>query len=490
MGTVYRGLHRPSGRAVAIKILKPQLSVRQSHRLWREAVTGSRLQHPNIVKVLDVGTNDDDQLFLVMELLVGTTLASELQNGGPFAIERAVDLAVQTLTGIAAAHELEILHRDLKPANIFLTRDGGEERVKIVDFGLCLPRNQAELTRLTKIGSVVGTTRYMSPEQLQGVRDIGPTTDLFSVAIVLYRMLTGRDAVSGDHPRGASSANARARGGADARASARDPPSNSSRWWLPRCRRSPRIRYASARQLRERLIDAVSEATVRTPRGEEPVSPRLRGRAGLPGVASAPGGVGTAGSGGSPLLAYGDGAEVATTVDPRPPGAAEQPDRGAFTELSAGATVDLRRPANLVLVPPLDGAPRTPASPAAEARPSCGWSPMGSLRRSRRSSPQRPRARPWRSILFFAVRDRRPPGLCRCRQPPAISAPRTPPPADGHSAGHSSGDHSMALASETDASPALLVEGALGWGAFALVCGAGRPFGRRRRRVGDDRGRA
>jgi eukaryotic-like serine/threonine-protein kinase len=199
MGEVYRARDTRLGREVAIKVLPPEL-VTDPDRLRRfeqEARAVAALNHPGILALHDVGTNDGEP-YLVTELLEGESLRERLA-GGALPVRKAVDFALQIAQGLAAAHEKGIVHRDLKPANVFVTRDG---RVKILDFGiakLAPPRSAEDLARATTVveatedGAILGTAGYMSPEQVRA-RSVDHRSDIFSLGCVLYEMLAGRRA--------------------------------------------------------------------------------------------------------------------------------------------------------------------------------------------------------------------------------------------------------------------------------------------------------
>jgi Tol biopolymer transport system component/tRNA A-37 threonylcarbamoyl transferase component Bud32 len=194
MGEVYRARDSRLRRDVAIKVL-PRDYARDPEllkRLSREARAVGQLNHPNIVAVYDVGSEDGGE-YVVMELLEGETLGRKLLESGPLSARKTLDYAVQIARGLAAAHEKNIIHRDLKPENIFITR---ESRLKILDFGLAhqLP-SENDLgklsSKLTTPGTTMGTAAYMSPEQARGL-PVDHRTDLFSFGVVLYEMLSGR----------------------------------------------------------------------------------------------------------------------------------------------------------------------------------------------------------------------------------------------------------------------------------------------------------
>jgi eukaryotic-like serine/threonine-protein kinase len=204
MGEVYRARDARLGREVAIKVLTSG-SAPDSERLRRfeqEARATAALNHPNILAVFDIGTQDGSP-YIVSELLEGETLRSRLTSG-PLPMRKTIDYALQIARGLAAAHDHGIFHRDLKPENIYITRDG---HVKILDFGLAkltMPEPgaiglsaQATLDSVTGRGVLLGTLGYMSPEQCRGA-SVDARSDLFSFGAVLYEMLSGRRAFRGD----------------------------------------------------------------------------------------------------------------------------------------------------------------------------------------------------------------------------------------------------------------------------------------------------
>ena len=183
-GAVHRALDRRLERTVAIKTLHQAraISAESRERFLREARTTARLQHENAIALHDAGENGDE-LFLVLEYVEGESLA-QLSKQGPLDAATATSIVTQIARALAAAHALGIVHRDIKPANILVRADG---RVKVADFGVALLAGDADLTR---DGAVVGTPKYMSPEQLEG-DPVGPRSDLFSLGCVAYEMLTG-----------------------------------------------------------------------------------------------------------------------------------------------------------------------------------------------------------------------------------------------------------------------------------------------------------
>jgi len=200
MGEVYRARDSKLGREVAIKVLPAHLAADADAlaRFEREAKAVATLSHPNILAIFDFG-REGDTAFAVTELLDGETLGLRLASGA-LPARKALEIASQVALGLAAAHERGIVHRDLKPDNLFLTRDG---QVKILDFGLARQaEEQASKSQLfaaptrapgTAAGTVLGTVGYMSPEQVRG-EPADHRSDIFSLGVVLYEMLTGHRA--------------------------------------------------------------------------------------------------------------------------------------------------------------------------------------------------------------------------------------------------------------------------------------------------------
>jgi dipeptidyl aminopeptidase/acylaminoacyl peptidase len=205
MGEVYRARDGRLNRTVAIKVLPKSFSADADRlqRFTQEARAAAALNHPNILSIFDIG-EEQGAPYIVSELLEGTTLR-ELVRNGPMPVRKAIDCALQTARGLAAAHDKGIIHRDLKPENIFVTEDG---RVKILDFGLAkLTRPEASsaggdtLTAQvnTEPGQVLGTAGYMSPEQVRG-QAADHRADIFAFGSILYEMLSGKRAFHGESP--------------------------------------------------------------------------------------------------------------------------------------------------------------------------------------------------------------------------------------------------------------------------------------------------
>jgi len=190
MGVVYRARHVLIERVVALKLIRPDLRSETHLRAWmlREARAANRVDHAHIVDIFDVGETEEGDLYLVMEYLVGTALATECAKG-PLPLTRATDVLEQMCAALARAHDLGVIHRDLKSDNIMLTSRGGrQDFVKILDFGLAWLAKEA---RLAPKGAVFGTPEYMSPEQARG-EDATASSDLYSLGVLFFEMLTGQ----------------------------------------------------------------------------------------------------------------------------------------------------------------------------------------------------------------------------------------------------------------------------------------------------------
>ncbi len=204
MGVVYEAMHRRLGRSVALKTLQASYAddAELVARFEREARAASAIGHPNIVQVFDAG--DEPFPYLVMEHLQGQSLG-ELLAKGSLEIAHAIELCRQCLLGLAAAHKAGIVHRDLKPDNLFLVAgEQGSEHVKILDFGISKIVEGASVARAandhaTRVGIVMGTPLYMSPEQVTGRADVDHRTDLWSLACVLYECIAGTPPFGGEN---------------------------------------------------------------------------------------------------------------------------------------------------------------------------------------------------------------------------------------------------------------------------------------------------
>src|SRR5436190_11977155 len=193
MGTVYRATHLGLQRSVAVKIIKSEYAndTDVADRFMREARTMAKLRHPHAAIIFDAGNLPDGRHFIIMEFIEGITLSEALAHEGRFSAERAVKIAIQVCEVLEEAHQLGIVHRDLKPANIMLNERG----VCVLDFGvakvLASSGDATASQASTGSGQIIGTPRYMSPEQCLGQK-VGARSDLYSLGVVLYEMLTGR----------------------------------------------------------------------------------------------------------------------------------------------------------------------------------------------------------------------------------------------------------------------------------------------------------
>ena len=271
-GDVYRAYDTRLRRAVALKIVRSSANEdsTQGLSLLREAGAASALNHPNILVVYDIGT-EDRVPFIVSELIDGVPLR-ECMGNGPLPVKKLLDIAVQIADGLAAAHEGGIVHRDLKPENVMVARDG---RVKIVDFGVAkIARSAASPGATfteTADGLVVGTAPYMSPEQARGL-PVDFRSDQFSFGLVLYEMMTGSRAFSRDTPVQTLSAIIEDEPPPLSETSPKSP--LFLRWIIERClAKDPGQRYAATsdlardlRMLRDRFAETTTVAGASAPR--------------------------------------------------------------------------------------------------------------------------------------------------------------------------------------------------------------------------------
>ena len=191
MATVFRGRDDVLGRTVAIKTMLPQYATDPSFaaRFKQEAQAAAALQSPYIVSVYDWG-KDGDTYFIVMEYLRGTDLKSGIRKHGALDCKKVAQIGSQIAQALSVAHKHDIIHRDIKPQNIMVQPDGN---IKVMDFGIARAKN----SHLTQDNSVLGTAHYVSPEQTQG-KELGPTTDIYSLGIVMYESATGQVPFKGD----------------------------------------------------------------------------------------------------------------------------------------------------------------------------------------------------------------------------------------------------------------------------------------------------
>jgi eukaryotic-like serine/threonine-protein kinase len=320
MSTVYKAIDRVLERTVAVKVLAEHLSDDDKFvaRFRREALAVAKLIHPNIVQVYDTGV-DQDRHYIVMEYVEGRSGAQLLQSRGRLGPEVAVEIGIQACGGLEYAHRQGIIHRDVKPGNLMVIggpagRRGatpspqdpptGEMTVKLTDFGIA---RAAEQTRLTQVGSVVGTAAYLAPEQARG-DEATPASDVYALGVVIYQLLTGRLPWEGttlaelairrenERPLAPSSYDS-------------EVPDTLSTAVLRSLEGDPGLRYTTARELANALRDGLAgaeplppdseaatramtrsrtEATRYLPRDEPPTPPARRAPAPRPRAAPAP----------------------------------------------------------------------------------------------------------------------------------------------------------------------------------------------------------
>ncbi len=203
MGTVYKALDLVLGRSVAIKFLKTKSIIDKTvvSRFQQEAVAIASLDHHNIIRVHEMSVTSDGDPFFVLEYIQGNSLSNEIRGLKSLPLERALAIAEQICDALQHAHDHGVVHRDLKPSNLMLVKHGEVEVVKLLDFGIAKlnPMDEETLLRLTKTGELFGSPHYMSPEQCSG-ETVDAPSDIYSLGIVLFEMLTGKPPFSGNSP--------------------------------------------------------------------------------------------------------------------------------------------------------------------------------------------------------------------------------------------------------------------------------------------------
>jgi serine/threonine protein kinase len=198
MGIVYKARQRSLGRVVALKVIRDEIARTPEYRdrFLREARLAASVDHPNVVSVYDVG-DQEERLFLAMQWIDGQDLKHAIAHSGRLAPERAVSIAVQLAGALDAVHSVAgLVHRDVKPANVMLRQMGGQDHAYLTDFGVAKPSEASD--HLTQTGWVVGTTGYLSPEQIRG-QEPGPRSDLYAVGCLFFEALTGRPPFHGEN---------------------------------------------------------------------------------------------------------------------------------------------------------------------------------------------------------------------------------------------------------------------------------------------------
>ncbi len=248
MAEVYRAHDRLLDRPVALKVLFPELSVDRSfvERFRREAQAAANLSHPNIVPVFDWG-EDTGTYFIVMEFIDGRPLSSILKSAGPLSAERTADIGAHVAAALGYAHKHGVIHRDVKPGNVLITDDG---QVKVTDFGIARAINTEE--SLTQTGAVMGTATYFSPEQAEGL-GVDGRSDIYSLGVVLFEMVTGRPPFLGESPVAVASKHVRDSPPAPRELNPQIPPTFEA-IILKSMAKDPAHRYATAEDLRADLL--------------------------------------------------------------------------------------------------------------------------------------------------------------------------------------------------------------------------------------------
>jgi serine/threonine-protein kinase len=202
MGVVYLAEHPIIGRKVAMKAIHPELSRNAEvvSRFVTEAKAVNQIGNEHIVDIHDFGTTGDGEFYFIMEFLQGEALVDRLKRTSPLEVSRALAIAIQVTDALGASHQHGIIHRDLKPENIFLiTKGHSADFVKVLDFGLAkLTQGDDKVSHKTRTGSVMGTPYYMSPEQCEGKANIDHRSDIYSLGVILFEMLTGKIPFGGE----------------------------------------------------------------------------------------------------------------------------------------------------------------------------------------------------------------------------------------------------------------------------------------------------
>lgn len=201
MGEVYYAEHQTMGRRAAIKVLRDEVCHDQDvvGRFMNEARAVNDIKHPHIVEITDFG-EVDGRHYLIMELLEGESLEERVEREKRLSPVTAAKIGAQIAAGLQAAHDAAVVHRDLKPENVFLTHhNGSDDFVKVVDFGVAklMPQHSGSMNA-TMPGQVIGTPYYMSPEQCRGDKNLGPSSDIYSLGCVLYELVTGQPPFDGE----------------------------------------------------------------------------------------------------------------------------------------------------------------------------------------------------------------------------------------------------------------------------------------------------